>query len=73
MGYKNQRGIVNKDKGGKMNKSIRQKYEDADIRDLEELKKSFEKDLKATLSWGERWFARRRLRLINKILERRSK
>jgi len=56
-----------------MKKSIRQKYEDADIRDLEELKKSFEEDLKATFSWGERWFARRRLRLINKILERRSK
>lgn len=56
-----------------MKKSIKQKYENADTRDLKELKKSFEKDLKGTLSWGERWFAKRRLRLINRTLERRSK
>jgi len=54
-----------------MKKSIRRKYEDADIRDLKELKKSFEEDLKTTLSWGERWFAKRRLKLIDEILERR--
>ena len=54
-----------------MKKSIRQKYEDADIRDLKELKTSFERDLKGTLSWGERWFAKRRLKLINEILKRR--
>lgn len=54
-----------------MKKSIRQKYENADTVDLKEIKKTFEEDLGIIPTWGERWFIKKRLRLINRILKRR--